>query len=101
MANDKNYSEKRDFIRMKIGAPLGAKLTFNGKTIEGMCRDLSGGGMQIETKETFPMGTQLEVEIASTHGHNPTLRAVASVARVLEINAGNYLIGLEIVNLIE
>lgn len=101
MANDKNYSEKRDFIRMKISAPLGTKLITADKVIEGMCRDLSGGGLQVEAKETLAMGTELEVEVASTHGHSPSLRAKVKVIRVLEINAGNYLIGMEIINLIE
>jgi PilZ domain len=101
MANDKNYSEKRDFIRMKISAPLGATLTTPVKTIEGMCRDLSGGGMQVETKEALTLGTELEVEISSSHGHNPTLKAKVKVARVQEVATNDYLIGLEILNLID
>ncbi len=100
MANDKNYSEKRDFIRMKISAPLGATLTTPVKTIEGMCRDLSGGGMQVETTESLTLGTELDVEISSSHGHNPTLKAKVKVARVQEVAANDYLIGLEILNLI-
>lgn len=101
MANDKNYSEKRDFIRMKISAPLGATLTTPAKNIEGMCRDLSGGGLQVETKEALALGTELEVEVSSSHGHNPTLKAKVKVARVQEITANEYLIGLEILNLID
>jgi hypothetical protein len=101
MANDKNYNEKRDFIRMKISAPLGAKLSTAGKVIEGMCRDLSGGGLQVETKEPLAMGTELDVEVASSHGHSPSLKANVKVVRVLEINAGNFLVGMEILNLIE
>lgn len=101
MASDKNYNEKRDFIRMKISAPLGAKLSAAGKVIDGMCRDLSGGGLQVETKETLAPGTELDVEVASSHGHNPSLKAKVKVIRVLEINAGNYLIGMEILSLIE
>jgi len=101
MANDKNYNEKRDFIRMKIGAPLGASLTTSSKTIEGICRDLSGGGLQVETKEPIDLGTELVAEVASTHGHSPSLKAKVKVARSLDIGEGNFLIGMEIIELIE
>ena len=51
--NDKPYSEKRDFIRMKIDAPLSAKLAAGEEIIEGLCLDLSGGGLQVETKKAL------------------------------------------------
>ena len=76
---DKGFSEKRDFIRMKISAPLNAKLSHDEGVIEGLCRDLSGGGMQVETRTHIPAGTDLVVEISSDHGHNPTLHAKAKV----------------------
>lgn len=98
--NDKTYSEKRDFIRMKISAPLNAKLSVNTDVIEGLCRDLSGGGMQVETKQTVAMGTELEVEVSSDHGHNPTLKAKAKVVRVGTNDAGDHVLGLEIIKIL-
>ena len=94
---DKGFSEKRDFIRMKISAPLSAKLSHDEGVIEGLCRDLSGGGMQVETKTQIPAGTDLVVEISSDHGHNPTLHAKAKVARCSNDGDSGYLLGLEIV----
>lgn len=98
--NDKPYSEKRDFIRMKIGAPLNAKLAAAEETIEGTCLDLSGGGLQVETRRSLDVGTEAEVEVSSGHGHNPTLRAKTRVARVTTNEAGDYVIGLEITQIL-
>lgn len=95
---DKGYNEKRDFIRMKISAPLSAKLSHDTGVIEGTCRDLSGGGMQVDTTTEIPQGTELVVEISSGHGHSPTLHAKAKVARCVADNSTNsYSLGLEII----
>jgi LDH2 family malate/lactate/ureidoglycolate dehydrogenase len=98
---DKSFSEKRDFIRMKISAPLGATLSHGAGVIEGVCRDLSGGGMQVETTTEIPTGTELVVEISSVHGHNPTLHAKAKVARCSTINTGSFMLGLEIIEVLK
>lgn len=98
---DKGFSEKRDFIRMKISAPLSAKLSHDEGIIEGLCRDLSGGGMQVETATQIPAGTELVVEISSGHGHNPTLHAKAKVARSSGDSENGFLLGLEIVEVLK
>ncbi|MEN0035899.1 MAG: PilZ domain-containing protein [Cellvibrio sp.] len=98
--NDKPYSEKRDFIRMKIGAPLNAKLAAATEVIEGLCLDLSGGGLQVEAKQSLAVGTEAEVEVSSDHGHNPTLKARAKVVRSTTNEAGDYVLGLEILQII-
>jgi len=98
---DKGFSEKRDFIRMKISAPLSAKLSHDEGVIEGLCRDLSGGGMQVETTTEIPVGTDLVVEISSDHGHNPTLHARAKVARCNPDGENGFSLGLEIVEILK
>ncbi len=98
---DKGFSEKRDFIRMKISAPLSAKLSHNDGVIEGSCRDLSGGGMKVETRTNIAIGTELVVEISSDHGHNPTLHARAKVARTNGNEDSGYLLGLEIIEVLK
>ena len=94
-ASERNYSEKRDFIRMKINAALGAKLSAADKVIEGYCRDLSGNGMLVEASEYIETGTILNVEVNSDHGHSPTLKAKTRVVRVAENTNGHYELGLE------
>jgi hypothetical protein len=97
---DRPYSEKRDFIRMKIGAPLSAKLAAPAAEIEGLCLDLSGGGLQVETKQSLAVGTETEVEVSSDHGHSPTLKARTKVVRVTANETGNYVLGLEILHIL-
>lgn len=97
---DKAYSEKRDFIRMKISAPLSARLSADNAVIEGNCRDLSGGGMLVETSENIALDTILEVEVCSDHGHHPSLRAKARVARAMAIDDSRYELGLEIIEVL-
>ncbi len=98
--NDKAYSEKRDFIRMKIGAPLNAKIAAESAVIEGLCLDLSGGGLQVEASQALAVGTQVDVEVSSEHGHNPTLKANARVVRAAEAENGAHILGLEIVKIL-
>jgi len=98
--NEKAYSEKRDFIRMKIAAPLNATLALAGSSIEGLCKDLSGGGMQVETSQALDLGTELEVEVSSGYGHNPSLCAKAKVVRCQSGDNSSYLLGLEITEML-
>src|SRR5690606_26590189 len=95
--NDKPYSEKRDFIRMRIGAPLNAKLASSEDIIEGLCLDLSGGWLQVEAEQHLPTGTEVVVEVSSGLGHNPTLQARARFVRALPSESGKHLLGLEII----
>lgn len=99
--HDKAYSEKRDFIRMKISAPLSAKLSVETAVIEGLCRDLSGGGMQVETQQAIAIDTELEVEVSSDHGHSPTLKAKAKVVRAYSNESGEHVLGLEILSIFD
>jgi|SRR5690606_7848236 len=98
--SDKSYSEKRDFIRMTISVPLSAKLSAAGGVVEGECRNLSGGGMLVVTTEDLPVGTELEAEVSSGHGHSPTFRARMRVARNVLLDSGKYELGLETLSML-
>ena len=98
---DRGFSEKRDFIRMKINAPLNARIAHQEAVIEGVCRDLSGGGMQVETKTELVPNTELVIEITSEHGHSPTLHARAKVIRCLpDTTKDGFVVGLELVEIL-
>ena len=77
-----SYQEKRNFIRMKVETPVNVVIASGSQTLKGICKDLSGGGMLIEINTALPVDTQVEVEIASEHGHSPILKAKARVSRV-------------------
>lgn len=96
---NKNYQEKRNFIRMKIETPAQVELQDGEKCFQGICRDLSGGGMLVELDAALPVGSEVKVLIASAHGHAPMLEALTEVARVVAqpgAEAAPCLLGLEI-----
>lgn len=82
MAN-RDYQEKRNFIRMRVETPVEISLHNGEELHEGTCVDLSGGGLLVEMQTLLPVGTKLEVNIASSHGHSPMLRAKATVTRIV------------------
>jgi hypothetical protein len=52
--SDRSYSEKRDFIRMRIDSR--AVLRTNGQEIDAICRDLSSTGLQVEARSNAKEG---------------------------------------------
>lgn len=53
----RDYSEKRDFIRMRVDADV--VLIHEGDEIAGVCIDLSSSGMQVEAPRQFAVGDRL------------------------------------------
>ena len=99
----KDYSEKRNFIRMKVDTPVNIKVVSGEEEYEGICRDLSGGGLLVELSAPLPVGTLADVSITSSHGHNPMLQAKVRVNRVEsqpEASTHPCLLGMEILELI-
>ena len=89
------YSEKRNFIRMRIDSPVDIHLE-EEDDIQGLCCDLSGGGMAVEVSRALPVGTALTISLSSSHGHSPMLKARAHVARVSAGPNETCVLGLEI-----
>jgi hypothetical protein len=97
---NRNYQEKRSFIRMKVETPIAVRLN-QLVQLSGTCHNLSGGGMLISLAEPLPLHQELEVTVSSNHGHNPMLRALTRVCRLPEAKDERFMTGLEIVNLLE
>ena len=94
----RDFNEKRDFIRMKIDTPVEMIISRGGESSQGLCLDLSGGGMRIKVEKNKEMciGTELKVTLSSDAGHNPMLKATAVVTRVEKSNDSYCILGLEI-----
>ncbi len=91
---DRPYNEKRDYIRMRINSVVNIRQA--GNNYKGICKDLSGAGMLIETSEPFKVGTELEISIEQkTETHLP-FDAIAEVSRVDDGPDENYTVGLAI-----
>ena len=97
---DREYSEKRNFIRMQVNTPVKVSLADEESSYEGICRDLSGGGMLLTIDQELALNTQLSVSVISEHGHSPVLEANCSVARIEPGPNSSYLVGLEILQVL-
>lgn len=92
-----DYSEKRDYIRMRLEAPV--TLQHAGKEIPALCLDLSSTGMQLEVESALKMGDKIKVHIASDHNHLKGLIADAEVVRVSGLDNGRQTLGLAILSM--
>ena len=91
----KDYSEKRDFYRMTTNSEI--ELTdSNGVAIPGICRDLSGTGMQLYVVREFAEGDEVHTLLPSTSVQFPPCATVCRVLRCVPDGDG-FLLGMEIV----
>ena len=92
--NDRSYNEKRDFIRMKINSQL--TIRQDGQDYAGVCKDLSGAGMSVESEQSFALGSEIEVSIAQQGETHLPFNATTEVSRVETTENGQFSIGLSI-----
>jgi hypothetical protein len=93
--NDRNYEEKRNFIRMTLNASATLTLTDNS-VIDVTCIDLSAGGMSIEANHAVELGASVHVSIQSPNEQFRSMDADGKVLRCLALEDGQYDIGIEI-----
>lgn len=94
---DRDYSEKRDFIRMTVDAKVTLKIA--GQTIPAVCRDLSSTGMQLEAQAALKTGDTLSVHLPSEHATLRDLDADVEVVRVQDLGDGRQVLGLSILKM--
>jgi hypothetical protein len=95
--SDRAYSEKRDYIRMRLEAPV--VLHYAGREIPALCLDLSSTGMQLEVECNLIIGDKVKVHIASEHNELRGLDAEAEVVRVNDLGNGRQSVGLTILSM--
>ncbi|MBX2808889.1 MAG: PilZ domain-containing protein [Cellvibrionaceae bacterium] len=93
---DLKYNEKRNFIRMQVDTPAQVSIEGNNTPCDGVCNDLSGGGMLLTINKELPLNTELVVTVSSLYGHNPMLQAKCRIARIESGPNDSCLLGLEI-----
>lgn len=91
---DRSFSEKRNFIRMKINSKV--VINHEGNEFEGICKDLSGAGMLIETTEMFNLGDELDVSIQQKGETHLPFNAKVEVSRISKGDDGSQIVGLVI-----
>ncbi|HEX8594809.1 MAG TPA: PilZ domain-containing protein [Pseudomonas sp.] len=95
--NDRDYDEKRDYIRMRVDADI--SLLYAGQIIPAVCIDLSSSGMQVQAPRTFRVGDKLSVRIDSEHAALKGLEAETEVVWLTDLDDGSQKLGLTIVSM--
>ncbi len=94
---DRAYSEKRDYIRMRMEAKM--TLHHAGQETPALCLDLSSTGMQIKATSSLQMGDKIRVQIDSDHDKLSGLNAETEVVRVIDLGDGRQSLGLTILSM--
>ncbi|MBD9610330.1 PilZ domain-containing protein [Pseudomonas sp. PDM02] len=94
---ERDYSEKRDFIRMRVDADVA--LIHEGDEVAAVCIDLSSSGMQVEAPRLFKVGDRLSVRIDSDHAALKGLEADTEVVWVKEQDDASQKLGLTILKM--
>ncbi|MFV3405871.1 MULTISPECIES: PilZ domain-containing protein [Pseudomonas] len=92
--SQRDYSEKRDFIRMRIDTEI--NLVHAGQVISATCIDLSSSGMQVSAPQRFQVGDQLDVHISSDIQALSGLHASTEVVWIADQPDGAQKFGLRI-----
>lgn len=94
---DRDYSEKRDFIRMRVDTDVA--LIHAGDEVPATCIDLSSSGMQVEAPRLFKVGDRLSVRIDSDHAALKGLEADTEVVWLKTQDGGSQKLGLTILKM--
>lgn len=90
----RDYSEKRDFHRMQVNSEI--QITdAEGRSFTGVCKDLSGTGMQIYVEGFVAEGVRLHTLLPSTSEQFPPFETEVEVIRS-EAAGDGYLLGVAI-----
>jgi PilZ domain len=95
--NDRDYAEKRDYIRMRVDADI--TLLYAGQIIPAVCVDLSSSGMQVQAPRSFKVGDKLSVRIDSEHSALKGLEAETEVVWLADQEEGGQKLGLTIISM--
>ena len=92
----RDYSEKRDFLRMGVDCQVRCTELQSGEACTGRAHNLSARGIALSVTRRYPPGTRLEVRIEPEHSIVPPLHALVQVVRMESAADGSYRLGAEI-----
>lgn len=90
----RDYSEKRDFIRMQIRTD--SQIHLNNQVYSATCVDLSSTGALIESEHSFEVNSEVILSIQSGGGETPALVAQATLLRVRRMPNDHFQYGASI-----
>lgn len=92
-STNKDYEEKRNFIRMFVDAKVVITDPESGQTFNGDSKNLSGDGALLVTDREFKLNQILNVDIRSEQSRLSPLSAEFEVKRVKPLDNGMFEIG--------
>ncbi len=95
---EREYEEKRDFIRMFVDAKVEITDPDTGEQFSGDSKNLSAGGVAFICDHSFEVGKRLEVKVSSVQSKLPPLQADLVVIRCDKTDADHYEIAGSIEN---
>lgn len=99
-AYQRDYTEKRNFIRMSMDANVSFTVEKKKERHLGRCRNLSGTGMLLETAKKLQVGHKVNITLPSERSELPNLEAMAEVIRVMQLtDSHTFEVGLAIRNM--
>ncbi|MBL4796470.1 MAG: PilZ domain-containing protein [Oleispira sp.] len=90
----RDYSEKRDFIRMQV--LTNCQIQYKGNQFSANCLDLSSKGALIESTQAFEINSEIILIIDSGGGEIPPLHAKATILRIVRQAEDAYHYGVSI-----
>ena len=95
---DRDYTEKRTYMRMNLEAPATIELA-DGTRKHCTCKDLSAVGMLLELDESLPMDAEIKVHVPAFSNQFSPLDATVRVTRVDGMEEGRVQHGVEIIEM--
>ncbi len=80
-SSQREYEEKRDYIRMFVDAQVEVFDPDSGQSFMGDSKNLSASGVAFVSDQQFDVGQKLSVKISSTQSKLPPLTADFIVSR--------------------
>ena len=90
---NKDYEEKRNFIRMFVDAKVSITDPKTGQVFEGDSKNLSGDGVLFVTDHKFEENQILTVDIRSEQSQLAPLTAQFEVKRIRQLENNQYEVG--------
>lgn len=87
---NKDYAEKRNFIRMFVDATVTITEPETGLVSAGESKNLSGDGVMFITEKEFKINQTLNVDISSKQSKLAPLKALFVVKRVIKLDNGKF-----------
>jgi hypothetical protein len=93
-STSRDYSEKRDFIRMQIST--NCQMQYKENIFSANCLDLSSRGALIESTQALEISSEVTLIIDSGGGEIPPLHAQATILRIVRQAEDTYHYGVSI-----